>query len=80
MELITIFVLALVAWFLISSHNTKKRREALLKKYGDAEVVNRIMQKMFWQGQTQEQLLDSLGRPLDTDERVLKTKTKETWK
>jgi hypothetical protein len=35
---------------------------------------------MFWQGQTQEQLLDSLGRPADTDTKVLKTKTKEIWK
>jgi hypothetical protein len=80
MELIAIIVLSLVAWFLISSHNTKKRKQVLLNKYGDVELVNRIMQKAFWQGQTQEQLLDSLGRPLDTDERVLKTKTKEIWK
>ena len=27
-----------------------------------------------------EQLLDSIGRPIDRDQRVLKTKTKETWK
>lgn len=81
MELIIFVVIALVVWFLISSHNTKKRREALLKKYGgDVQVVDRIMRKVFWQGQTQEQLLDSLGRPLDIDVRVLKTKTKETWK
>lgn len=80
MELITVVVLVLAAWVLISSYNTKKRREALLKKYGDAEVVTRIMKKMFWQGQTHEQLLDSLGRPLDIDEKVLKTKTKQVWK
>lgn len=80
MELIAVLVLAFVAWLLISSYNTKKRREALIKKYGDAEVVARIMKKKFWQGQTHEQLRDSLGRPLDTDEKVLKTKTKEIWK
>lgn len=80
MELIVLIVGVVVVWLLISSHNTKKRREALLKKYSDAELVERIMRRMFWQGQTQEQLLDSLGRPLDIDERVLKTKTKETWK
>lgn len=80
MEIIVFIVLGLFAWFLISSHNTKQRRDALLKKYGDAALVEKIMRRMFWQGQTQEQLLDSLGRPLDIDERVLKTKTKETWK
>jgi len=51
-----------------------------MQKYGDAEVVDKIIRRMFWQGQTSGQLLDSLGQPLDTDERVLKTKTKETWK
>lgn len=80
MELIVILVLAVAAWLFISSYNKKKRREELIKKYGDAEIVTRIMKKMFWQGQTQEQLRDSLGRPLDTDEKVLKTKTKEVWK
>ena len=80
MELIAFLVLAVAAWLFISSYNKKKRREALLKKYGDADVVTRIMKKMFWQGQTHEQLRDSLGRPLDTDEKVLKTKTKEIWK
>lgn len=80
MEIIVFIVLIVVAWLLISSHKKKKRREALLKRYGDPAIVEKIMQRMFWQGQTQEQLLDSLGRPLDVDERVLKTKTKETWK
>ena len=38
------------------------------------------MKKHFWQGQTEEQLLDSLGKPKDIDQKVLKTKTKEIWK
>lgn len=80
MELIVLIAAAFVAWLFISSQNAKKRREALLEKYGDAEIVQRILRKTIWQGQTQEQLLDSLGRPLDIDERVLKTKSKETWK
>lgn len=80
MELVASLVFVVVAWLFILSYNKKKRREALLKKYGDAEVVTLIMNKMFWQGQTQEQLRDSLGRPLDTDEKVLKTKTKVIWK
>jgi len=35
---------------------------------------------MFWQGQTPEQLVDSIGHPVDVDKKVLKTKSKEVWK
>ena len=38
------------------------------------------MNKNFWQGQTAEQLIDSLGRPEDIDQKILKTKKKEIWK
>jgi hypothetical protein len=65
---------------IVSAHNKRKRREALMRKYGDAEIVDRIMDHRFWQGQTTEQLMDSLGRPADIDEKVFKTKTKQTWK
>lgn len=81
MEVFILFIIAvIVAAILIPAHNTKQRRETLMRKYGNAELVERIMRKTFWQGQTQEQLLDSLGRPLDIDQRILKAKTKETWK
>ena len=80
MEIIVLIVAVIIAWLLISAHKTKKRREALLQNYGDTRLVELIMRRMFWQGQTEEQLIDSLGRPLDIDERVFKTKTKETWK
>jgi hypothetical protein len=77
-------VAVLIAWGLISSHLSKRRREqrraALLAKYNDPNLVDKIMGRTFWQGQTQEQLLDSLGQPVDIDQKVLKTKTKETWK
>ena len=43
MELISVLVLAFAAWLLISSYNAKKRREALFKKYGDAECVFRSL-------------------------------------
>lgn len=51
-----------------------------MKKYGNAALVDKIMSKMFWQGQSEDQLIESLGKPLDIDQRVLKTKTKEVWK
>lgn len=51
-----------------------------MEKYNDAELVERIMNENFWQGQTQGQLIDSLGKPAEVSEQILKTKTKETWK
>ncbi len=91
MEIIVIIVLVVVVWIAISIHLKKKRRDKLLakyekrlkellEKYGDAEVVEKIMQQMVWQGQTAAQLIDSLGSPVDVDRRVMKTKTKEVWK
>ena len=71
-------VIALVVWH--AAYKTKKRREALMLKYGDEEIVEGIMRRAFWQGQTQEQLVDSLGNPVDIDNKVYKTKTKKTFK
>ncbi len=59
---------------------TKKRREYLMSKYNDVELVNSLMQQCFWQGQTAEQLIDSLGEPVKIDQKLLKTKKKEVWK
>jgi hypothetical protein len=58
----------------------RQRRRHLIERYGDPEIARRIMKGILWQGETQEQLLESLGRPEDTDEKVLKTKTKQVWK
>lgn len=83
MDIVTIIGLIIafiIMWVLISRYQEKKRREALLVKYGDIEIVEMIMKRMFWQGQTPEQLEDSLGEPVDVDRKVMKTKTKEVWK
>lgn len=80
MEILIFLVTAIAGWMLISSHLKKKRREALLGKYGDKQIVDMIMKRMFWQGQTVEQLLDALGNPVDVDKKILKTKSKEVWK
>lgn len=56
------------------------RRTELLKKYGDEELVDRIMSGRIWQGQSAEQLRESIGEPLDVDEKVMKTKRREVWK
>lgn len=52
----------------------------LREKYKDESIVDRILNENVWQGQTAEQLRDTLGSPLDTDSDVLKTKVKQVWK
>lgn len=82
--ILILFVIAVVGWAVISSHLKKERlearREALYSKYGDYEVVDKLMGGGIWQGQSAEQLTDSLGKPVDVDLKVLKTKSKEIWK
>lgn len=59
----------------------KKWVTYLREKYSnDMDVVNAILGEKFWQGQSSDQLLDSLGNPDAIDRQVLKTKTKEVWK
>jgi hypothetical protein len=58
----------------------KERQKGLLAKYNDADLVQRIMKKDVWQGQTAEQLTDALGPPETVEQKVLKTKRTEIWK
>ena len=73
-----IAIVVLIAAFCIWGY--AQRRKHLIEKYGDAEIARRMMKGIIWQGETREQLLESLGKPVDSDEKVLKTKTKEIWK
>jgi hypothetical protein len=61
MEIVAAIFLVVVAIGLIRSYFRKKRRERLMAKYGDANVVDRIMNQKIWQGMSDEQLIDSLG-------------------
>lgn len=81
----SIALLACYIWYRVAKANAKKkaieaRRTALLAKYGDEQVVERIMNRVLWQGESREQLNDSLGAPVDTDEKVLKKCRREVWK
>jgi uncharacterized membrane protein len=73
-------VLVIIALVVLFHYLDKWKRERLMEKYHDAELVDKLMQGLYWQGQTEEQLTDSLGTPSDVDQKVLKTKTKEIWK
>ena len=85
--IIALIVIVTIGIVLVTAYTSKKRREdlerrraVLLAKYHDPKIVDMILRHMFWQGQSQEQLLDSLGRPADIDQKVMKTKVKEIWK
>ncbi|WP_288076847.1 DUF2845 domain-containing protein [Pseudomonas sp.] len=80
MEFVALFVIAVVISMLVRSYRKWKRRKWLMAKYGSSDIVDGIMRRMFWQGQTAEQLFDSIGHPTDVDRKVLKTKSKEIWK
>ena len=58
----------------------EERKQKLMLKYEDAEIVYQIMNQQFWQGQTPAQLVDSIGHPADIETKVLKTKSREIWK
>jgi len=76
--ILVVAVIGLVIWYQLVKN--KKRGEELMEKYQDSELVEALMSRSFWQGQTSEQLTDSLGPPQDIDQKILKTKKKEVWK
>lgn len=71
-------VIGLIIFF--QAFQKKQRRDSLMAKYQDENLVKALMSRSFWQGQTAEQLVDSLGRPHSVDQKALKTKKKEVWK
>jgi hypothetical protein len=75
---VCVAVIGALIWY--ASNKRKKRLEYLRSKYRDETVVQGILAHRFWQGQTAEQLVDSLGKPPSVDERVLKAKEREVWK
>lgn len=71
-------IIAGVVWF---RHLQKQKRiEYLFDKYGDNAVVDRIMRRILWQGETAQQVIDSLGNPLNVDRKLMATRSREVWK
>ena len=52
-----------------STKAAKERVAILRKKYGRTELAAKIVEHQIWVGQTVEQLVDSLGPPIDIDEK-----------
>lgn len=57
----------------------QERWEFLCARFGP-DAARRIMGGMFWQGQTVEMLIEALGRPVDVDETVMRTKVRHVFK
>ncbi len=75
-----VFIILIIAFCALKFYATQKSRDRIYQKYGHTQAAERIIKKTIWVGETTEQLVDSLGKPRDTDENVLKTKRKEVWK
>jgi hypothetical protein len=78
--LIAAFVLTIVGIAFLNYLRKKQRIASLREKYRDEAIVQNIMQRRFWHGQTGPQLLDSLGRPLSIDRKSMASRTREVWK
>jgi hypothetical protein len=67
-----------IVWFM---YQQRKRRIAYLReKYKDETIVQNILQRRFWHGQTAQQLNDALGSPLSIDRKSMATRRREIWK
>lgn len=60
-------------------NDRQRRLRFLVNKHGD-EIGKKLFQQLVWQGETEEQLRDSLGAPMDIDTQVMKSKSREIWK
>jgi len=68
-------VAAAIALLIWSDYSKKQKRLAYLRsKYRNEDVVQKIVNCTVWQGQSAEQLTDTLGNPAAVDQHVLKTK------
>jgi hypothetical protein len=75
-----ILCLPIIAFAFFKYAQRQKRLQYLRLKYGDESVVQRIMRRTFWEGQTAEQLRDSIGPPLSIDNKVMATRKRQVWK
>lgn len=77
-----IVVAGAVVWFAFHAKQASSaaRRDELLRKYGNPNTVERILRKEIWVGQTSTELVDAIGRPESTDEKLMKTAHRRVFK
>lgn len=85
---ITLAVIVLASFVVGYGTNQQAEADAIAKaerfvgwsQAWGAEVAMKISQGQIWVGQSREQLVAALGEPDSVDEKVLKTKVKNTYK
>jgi hypothetical protein len=76
-----VFIVIIIAVAMWLKHAQKQKRiQYLFDKYGDEQIVQRIMNRKFWEGQTAQQLIDSVGNPLSIDKKSMVSRKREVWK
>lgn len=78
--LLAVVILAAAGIVFFKYAQRQRRLEYLRDKYTDEEIVQRIMRRGMWQGQTAEQLRDSIGNPMAVDNKIMATRKREIWK
>jgi outer membrane protein assembly factor BamE (lipoprotein component of BamABCDE complex) len=56
------------------------RRKALLEKYHDDAIVDRILSRSVWEGMTRDQIVDALGAPSTIDNGMQRRKVLQVFK
>ncbi len=75
---LALLLLASVAWPWWREFKRVRRLQA--KYQSDPDLLADILDQVIWEGESAQQLLDSLGRPQEVQSLVRKTKQKEIWK
>ena len=72
--------LSIYGWYRYKAKRLAERRAVLIVKYGSATDADRILRREVWVGMTSDQLIDSLGPPVEKDSEVKARKITEIWK
>jgi hypothetical protein len=80
MTFLVFLVLAIEAYAFFKIMEYKNVRRGLMRKYRSREVVENVIAKRLWTGQTAEQLEDSLGKPILKYEEKTVGNGAEVWK
>jgi hypothetical protein len=57
----------------------KRRRDDLIARFG-VEIADLIISRSVWEGMTEEQLNESIGKPAQADRKILRSKDVKTLK
>jgi Flp pilus assembly protein TadB len=80
LPLIVVIGACVAAFFLYRAIKRKKRLRYLEQKYVNKKKVEKIVNREIWQGETADQLIDSIGKPDVVDDKNLKTQKRAVWK